>query len=331
MDDFSFTDSSTLPHHLLIEAQRIEKYRQKVYHKEKGLYWRALFRIFVIIYLPCAIYGYSINGFGGLLHTPLIIASILISAIISLFYYSTKSNSYDAALLTKVKKELYPIIINSINSNLKISEEAFIAEIKASELILYPLPGESLSLLGSIGDHYAIVSECRTKVGYDDPDRISLGMFFQLTTELSVQFPIKVFHPEAIEEERRIYSQYGSLYSNYKRYNIGIDQRVNIPQSNFVVYCDDRQSALSFLSSDILKFIDYLLSKYDKNIILSFHDHALTLAYTDPRLYYSKWKEKFDYKIDSQKNMLKNAQLIYNEIMFMNELLTDMNRINKHG
>lgn len=348
--------------HLIIE---LDKKRELAYLKTKGLFKRAFFRVWivsVILFIGATI---LVNG---RIEPPMIIGSILFSAVVGLLFggiYTLLKKAMNITKFTRVfKNELVAKIVKEVNPNFNFSK-AGIGSAVFDESELFNGSGmlSEDTITGIIEEKPVIISQCERKTRHSNTHRHNKntkpsalktyfnGVFVKLElSNINLSSPLKIISKRLVDSNFRKHTTLLKLDRDryiFKKINIEEDDRITLPSSinhsEYEFFSKNKEEAVSFASPNMVKVLDYIFDRYKKDDITTFSsipilgniqlNSGVSMSIIGKNLYLClDWnKDMFESSMFLKKSLQESgaAHQVYHDFMFINQMVTELSLIDK--
>lgn len=340
-DSSKFSEgTSTLPGNFNEIVNKLEKERERLYNKTKGLFRRAFFRTWFFIACGILLLVATLTD-ADKLEIAAIIGPLVMSAFIALIgggiYTLVKKGSNSYTFSKKLKKDLVSQIVTFVNPELSFSGEAIEkADFDKADLFNGSVFTSEDTITGTIEDEWVSISECEqrnssinnrsnTIITYFD------GLFIQLQLKsINLSSPLKFIPVYNIDKNVLKYKiRENSLrFDSLKILRIKEEDEILLSTTKYKAYSDNKEEVQAIINEKFLKVIDFILGKYDyKDVFISIHGDKLYLALG--------WnQDMFETDAFLKKSLIESniAEKVHQDIIFINQAIKEVNLINKmHG
>lgn len=317
-------------------VKSLEKERQVLYTRTKGLFKRAFFRTW--FFLTCglmlliAILSPSEN-----LEVAIVIGPIVMSAFVALIgggiYTLVKKNTNSYDFSRKLKKQLVSKIVTFVNPELSFSGIAIDKE-DFNQANLFPgsvFTSED-TIQGTIEGEEVSISECEqrnTAVNSRSEKRITYfdGLFIILQLKnINLSAPLKIIPTYNVEKNTIKLGESSLKIGNPNMILIKDKDEITLDVSDkFKAFCENKAEAKAIMNDKFLKVADFILGKYEyKDVFISINKNKLYLALS--------WnQDMFETDAFLKKSLLESkiAEKVHQDILFINQAIKEVNLINK--
>ena len=214
----------------------------------------------------------------------------------------------------------------------KIEEDEF----NGAELFYGSVFTSEDTIEGTVEDEYVSISECeqRNSSNYNRNEATITyfnGLFVQLhLKKINLSVPLKLIPTynlekntltiDLLEENLPIGSP------NILRIQEENEIKLNV-NSPFKAYCENEAEALALMDKKFLKVVDFIFGKYEyRDVFISINNDKLFLAIS--------WnQDMFETNAFLKKSLIESkiAEKIYQDILFINQVIKEVGLINKLG
>jgi len=339
-------------------VQNLEREREVLHNKTKGLFKRALFRSWFLLGSISVLLSLGLNTEGELM--PKIVGPLLMTGVLSLIgagiYTLIKKGTNNYNFSRVLKKELVSKIVTFVNPELAFFDKGITdQEFYSADLFNKGNFTSEDTIEGTIEGNKISISECnlyshrqltndRTTVQYknvkiNSGSRMSTGtsshqLFYGLFIQLALQHidspaPLK-FTPvkkNVLEEKFNIKISRDSYTPSLKKLDpkekIEVDAALR--NEKYDIYCSSNSGALSILSPKLIKVIDYIYQKFEGNdVFVAINNTTLSLALS--------WnQDMFETDAFLKTNLVESgiAERFHKDLLFINQIVKEVNLINK--
>ena len=351
---------------------QLEGEREKFYKKTKGLFKRVYFRTVLVCSISFIVIGGFVNDWK---YTPSsIIGPIMISFVVALIFggiYTLVRKGTNNHKFTRILKEnLVSKLVSHVNPELTYSIEGIKKEEFHKADLFVGGPKSTVrsedKIFGTINGKYVCISECKnqgraaatqgqTKITQEKAHTdLNMGEFVDYFRGLFIEIELEGYHlttPLKFVPRENKKVENGISFEGYvqKFINVDSDDLIDLKSDReYQAYCSDKAQAESVISERLLKIVDYIFFKYNKegasifenvailNILPGIKDHKISknvyLSIVGGRLYLAlEWPvDLFETDVFLKKNLVESgiAQKIYEDLLFINRLIKEVNLLN---
>lgn len=317
-------------------VKSLEKERQVLYTRTKGLFKRAFFRTW--FFLTCGLMLLiTILSPSENLEVAIVIGPIVMSAFVALIgggiYTLVKKNTNSYDFSRKLKKQLVSKIVTFVNPELRFSGIAIDKE-DFNQANLFPgsvFTSED-TIQGTIEGEEVSISECEqrnTAVNSRSENRITYfdGLFIILQLKnINLSAPLKIIPTYNVEKNTIKLGESSLKIGNPNMILIKDKDEITPNVSDkFKVFCENKPEAKAIMNDKFLKVADFILGKYEyKDVFISINKNKLYLALS--------WnQDMFETDAFLKKSLLESkiAEKVHQDILFINQAIKEVNLINK--